>query len=160
MWPWPLTFGPGNGARQIVSSWVVFVPYIKRIRQIGMELRSGHAQNLWPMWHLTFDLEVAHDTSSLHTLYLCHIFSKFGYLNTKNTYLTGVTLTFDILTWRRTCHKRLIEINVWWKFQDDTITGIWWKNSDRRTDRRLLSTNYLHFKIKMLRTIGYLFWVV
>ena len=60
VWPWPLTFWTGNGARHIVSPWVVFVPHMKQICQIGSELQSGHDQNferpVWP-WPLTFWLE-------------------------------------------------------------------------------------------------------
>ena len=43
---WPtyvtLTYWPGNGASHIVPSWVVFVPHMNIIHEIGNKPQSGH----------------------------------------------------------------------------------------------------------------------
>ena len=49
-WTWPkiwaiyvtLTYWPGNGTSHIVPSWVVFVPHMNIIHEIGNKPQSGH----------------------------------------------------------------------------------------------------------------------
>ena len=34
MWPWLLTYSPGNGMRLIIPSWVLFMPHVNIIHEI------------------------------------------------------------------------------------------------------------------------------
>ena len=38
LWPWPLTFWPGNVTRHIINSWFVFVPHMRLIHEIRTKL--------------------------------------------------------------------------------------------------------------------------
>ena len=75
---WPVLL-PRNGARQIVTSWVVCVSHMKCISQTGKEPRSGQGQNfeptVWP-WPLTFWPGMVCDTSSPHGLCVYHMYMK------------------------------------------------------------------------------------
>ena len=52
VWPWPLTYRPGNRIRHIVHPCVVLVPYMKQIRQIVVEPWRRHdrkfERSVWP----------------------------------------------------------------------------------------------------------------
>ena len=43
-WPWPLTFWPGNDARHIAGSWLIFLSNMKRCDQISKESQIRHSK--------------------------------------------------------------------------------------------------------------------
>ena len=42
VWPWALTYWPRNNVRHIIPSWVVFLPHMDIIHEIGNEPLSGY----------------------------------------------------------------------------------------------------------------------
>ena len=75
--PGPLTFWPCNGARHIVTSWVVSVYlWYQWIGEIVAELQSGHGINFERPVDLYPENGARHIAP--HALYICHIWRDSG----------------------------------------------------------------------------------
>ena len=116
LWPWPLTFWPGNGARHILTSWVACVPHMKWIGPIRTE-RTQPKLRTTPVT-LTFDLLTRkwcathrHLMGCVYTTYEVNRSNRDGATERTRPKLrtTPMTLTFDLLT-RKWCatHRHLM----------------------------------------------------